>query len=75
MYGLVNTMSRNSECFGRVLSRHRTVGAAEQADTRLQRQVKRSNGQQSYLPTIIVELPKGHRYSWAYRSDCRQVER
>lgn len=54
MYYLINTMSRTEDGHvGRVLSRHRTWEAAEKADARLQREVKRSNGQNSYLPTTI----------------------
>lgn len=52
MYYLLNVTSRPSI---RVVSRHRTRGAAEAAEERLQRVVKRANGDSSYLLTSIVE--------------------
>ena len=59
MYALINTMSQiPGDSIGTILSRHRTVEAAERADTTLQRRIKRSNGQNSYLPTTIVELTR-----------------
>ena len=45
MYELYDTFNK------RVVSRHRTLDAAVKADRRLQRAVKRGNGQSSYLPT------------------------
>jgi len=38
----------------RVISRHRSLEAAEQAEEKLQRQVRRSNGSNSYLMLAIV---------------------
>lgn len=57
MYALVNEMNQvGTDSLGTVISRHRTIAAADRADTRLQRAIMRSNGLGSYLPTIIVEL-------------------
>lgn len=56
MYALINTMSAVDVYVGRVLSMHRTAEAAETADTKLQRAVKRANGQNSYLPTVIRKI-------------------
>jgi Cu/Ag efflux protein CusF len=53
---LINTMTRMDTYVGTVLSLHRSVEAAEKADSELQRAVKRANGQNSYLPTIIREV-------------------
>lgn len=76
MYALVNTMSESSDTYGRIISRHRTIEAAESADSSLQRSIKRANGSSSYLPTVIVELPAGcrdNRGRWAYTHSCRLV--
>ncbi len=56
MYLLINTFGRNSYDLGRVYSRHRTAEAAQRASERLQRAVKRTNGSNSYLPTIVIEV-------------------
>ena len=47
MYALYDTFNN------RIVSRHRTVSAAIQADERLQRSVKRNNSHSSYLPTEL----------------------
>jgi uncharacterized membrane protein YecN with MAPEG domain len=58
MFAVLNTMSAvsGSSTVGRCESKHRTFEAAEAANQRLQRAVKRANGQSSYLPTRIVEV-------------------
>jgi len=57
MYALINTMGKiQNDSIGTVLSFHHTVEAAEKASDKTQRQVKRANGDNSYLPTIIVEI-------------------
>lgn len=58
MYILVNTFARRTadNSVGAIVSRHKTREAAEKADARLQRGVKRGNGQSSYLPTVIVDM-------------------
>lgn len=54
-YYLINTMSKiQGTTVGRVVSGHRTRGAAKTADDKLQRMTKGANGQNSYLPTIII---------------------
>ena len=56
IYVLINQMSQLPDGPGRVLSVHRTIEAAEAADHRLQRLIKKNNGENSYLPTIIVAV-------------------
>lgn len=49
MYVLVNTFLND-----RVISRHRSLNAVAKANDRLQRAVKRANGQSSYMPTRVM---------------------
>lgn len=49
MYKLIDTFNNCT------ISRHRTVEAAVKADIRFQRAVKRANGTNSYIPTIVVD--------------------
>ena len=64
MWYLVNTMnSVEIGHVGRVLSAHRSQGAAECADVRHQRAVRRANGSASYLPTIVVQARKVGQYA------------
>lgn len=56
MYAIINTMQAWDYYVGSVVSVHRTAEAAEAADAKLQRAVKRANGQNSYLPTVIRKL-------------------
>ncbi len=56
MYALINTMGQTSDTIGAIISRHRTIEAAERADAKLQRAVRAANGSNSYLPTTIVRL-------------------
>ena len=53
---IINTMDRQGNIVGSVLSTHRTHNAAEREDASIQRAVKRYNGRDSYLPTIIREV-------------------
>lgn len=55
-YALMNTFPAWDQYAGEVVSFHRTREAAERADAALQRAVKRHNGRDSYLPTIIREV-------------------
>jgi uncharacterized protein involved in exopolysaccharide biosynthesis len=55
-FALVNTLNAMPDHLGSVESFHRTEEAAEKADKALQKAVKRANGQNSYLPTIIREV-------------------
>jgi len=41
-----------------VVSRHRSIEAAEKADVRFQRAIKKANGKSSYIPTQIREETK-----------------
>lgn len=68
MFHLVNKMAQTDTCLGRVISSHRSIEAAEKSDKKLQAGIRRSNGQNSYLPTVIVESNKrlGHG-AWVYR--------
>lgn len=45
----------------RIVSKHRTYVAAVQADRKLQRMIRRNNGENSYLRTSY-ETPEGGRY-------------
>ena len=58
MFAVLNTFAAVScsSTLGRCESVHRTRAAAEAAETRLHRAVKRANGASSYLPTKIVEV-------------------
>lgn len=51
MYALIDTFN------GRIISRHRTIDAAQRANDRLQRMLNRSS-RGSYLPTVIAEEVK-----------------
>ena len=53
---IINTMDKFDTIAGTVLSTHRTREAAEREDASIQRLVRRHNGQNSYLPTIICEV-------------------
>ena len=55
-YALINTFNAMPGRLGGILSFHRTEEAAEKADRACQKAVKRANGQNSYLPTIIREV-------------------
>lgn len=51
---VINTMDAlGNGHVGKILSRHRSEDAAESAAGKLQRAVRRANGQGSYLPTIV----------------------
>lgn len=49
MFYLINTFSQPAV----VVSSHRTLPGARRAESKLQRSVKRHNGNASYLPTVI----------------------
>jgi hypothetical protein len=52
MYVLFDTFNK------KIISRHRSMKAAVEANVRFQRAVKRANGKSSYIPTEIKEQPK-----------------
>jgi hypothetical protein len=54
MYHLINTFNND-----RLISRHRTLVAAVKASIKHDRAVKKYNGQNSYIPTKIVEVVAG----------------
>lgn len=56
MYALLNRMDSTDIDIGRVISRHRTVAAAERANAALQRATRRAHSSTSYVPTAVVEL-------------------
>ncbi len=58
MYALVNTMDRWESHIGTIMSLHRSEEAAEAANSKHQRLV-RKNSPGSYLPTTVVPLVKG----------------
>jgi hypothetical protein len=53
MFALYDTFNQ------KVISKHRSVEAAIKADERLQRAVKRANGDNSYLPTDLRLIERG----------------
>jgi hypothetical protein len=73
-YALINTMPAFDQFVGALLSRHYTLGAAQRADADLQRCVKRYNGRNSYLPTIICQLDGGPRNRGAMIHDSWLME-
>ena len=56
MYALINTMPAVDNIIGKIISQHRTIEAAEQSNTKLQRLTKQFLGDTSYVPTRIVKL-------------------
>lgn len=58
MYALINTFDKLPGSIGTILSLHRSIEAAEAADKRYQRDIKRSCGRSSYLPTTVGKLCK-----------------
>lgn len=59
LYYLTNQMSQvENGTHGRILSVHRSWEAAENAHSKLQKQVRKSNGANSYLPTKIMRSNK-----------------
>lgn len=54
MFALVSTMNSSSDVRGRILSVHKTPRAAGLADAKLQRRVRRENGQHSFIPTTCI---------------------
>ena len=76
MYALINTMSAVDVYVGRIVSQHRSAEAAEAADGRLQRKIKKTNGENSYLPTRIVHLIVRHRAGeMVARGEVRLIDR
>lgn len=53
----------------RVVSRHRTIRNAEKADRKHQKAIKKYNGQNSYIPTILLDK-NGDRVAWYDHEDC-----
>lgn len=75
MYALLNRMDSTDVFVGRVLSRHRTIEAAERANATLQRATRRANGRTCYIPCAIVELLADLRVrAWARRDDVRYLD-
>jgi hypothetical protein len=77
-YALVNNFNATSNTFGTIISRHNSVDAANKADDAYQRAVKRANGSNSYIPTVVVERTVGDkvaRGSYAPRSQYKAVDR
>lgn len=55
-YALVNTMNNVGREIGSAISFHASEEAAEKANAKFQKSVKRANGQSSYMPTKIVAV-------------------
>lgn len=56
MFAVVDTFSKPHGEFGTVISRHWTLEAARKAESKFQDQVRRNNGDNSYIPTVLVHL-------------------
>lgn len=71
MYILINTFDSGRTYLGRVLSRHRTLAAAQLTQDRHSRSVKARNGS-AIVRTHILEAPspwKGRKGDWLKESD------
>ena len=74
MYHLINTMNAFDCMVGRVISSHRTLDAAREADRKVQRAVRR-NSPTSYLPTSIVKVQGSARQGdWIERLDLVEFD-
>ena len=49
---LVNTMDREAK---RIISAHKTLEAAEKAQVKFDRSIRKSEGQRHYIPNCIVQ--------------------
>jgi hypothetical protein len=56
MFAVVDTFNKPHGDFGTVISRHWTLDAAVKAENKFQAQVRRNNGNSSYIPTVLVHL-------------------
>ena len=65
MFAVVNTIESTDLIVGHVISAHHSIEAAERAEAKEQRAVKRYNSDNSYLPTRIVETERRVR-----KGDC-----
>ena len=77
MYAVIDTQYRTARSRGRIISQHRSVETATAADSKLQRAVRRRNGQHSYLPTIVCVGSRSNDTPTecdALRSDWVQVD-
>lgn len=75
MYALINTMTAvPGDSIGTVLSTHRTIEAAERADSKLQRLTRKANGSTSYLPTRVVELVRRPQGRYIANDEWRAAE-
>ena len=70
MYALTNTMTRTDTCAGTIISMHCRRGTAELANSRLQKLVRKNNGTNSYLPTVVCFLPSRRWRRGAYVNRC-----
>ena len=53
MFAILDTFNN------KIVSRHRTVRAASEANDRFQRAIRRNNGQSSYIPVDLRRIAKG----------------
>jgi hypothetical protein len=56
MYALINTFHKMPNAEGSIESMHRSREAAEKANAKLQKDIKRSNGRHSYMPCIVRKV-------------------
>jgi hypothetical protein len=56
MFAIVDTFNKAHGEFGTVVSRHHKMETAAKAQDQIQASVRRRNGQNSYLPTVLVRL-------------------
>jgi hypothetical protein len=71
MYALIDTFN------DRVLSRHKTIAACVNADSRFQKRLKRNNGASCYIPTTIRSVGmngKHHELSETERDEKNEAE-
>jgi len=75
MFAILDTFNN------KMVSRHRTVAAAVEANARFQRAIKRNNGQSSYIPVDLRAIAKDGSLSrlddespemqeWLYSEQC-----
>lgn len=83
MFILINTFDANargrqynvgaSQDLGSVISCHYTMEAAEAADAKLQREVKRGHGKNAFMPTIIMGGPRRKRGVMVCAGDIEDI--
>lgn len=74
-YVVVDTLHGLDVFRGKIVSVHRSLDAAFRSDGRLQRCVKRANGESAYLPTVVCATTVKVRVGdWARLDETDVVE-